>query len=326
MGSVGSEDDLQKRMNSFTNFSKANNGMLQKADQSSMEQLAIRNGCIILGKDAGRGNKYTTRFKIERSRQRELADQGKMFKEYCPCCVKGANHSARKFMWNLIRAEAFVLSLHMSVLVLGVMKEALNLRTVDEDLHLIHSVIETFVSCVVVVIRIASTRHGVKELHEKRESNEVVGSTTNIEAKDINREVTIFTVFAISLILADWAAFFMFMYIPGANLGWTILSNNTVLLFGTVFANHVGGRISSEMAQINQDHHKAVIYETVLLLTESAMAQTREEKIVINDKVEKFCKALRDTDLFKQPDYITCPEDIQPHWDTITSMEMISMV
>jgi len=294
-------------------------------EHPSVSDIAPQEGCLILGKGANRGNSYLTRFRIQRSLQREEI-AAEVCEESCmPCCLAENRRTWKRFLWICLTCEPFLLTLHMTALILGVLKEALNLRTVDEDLHMIHSIIETFVACLVVVTRIAAVWGSYRTC--KRDQRDIEYSerdSLHDDFSSMRRVVVLFTVFAVFLILFAVAAFLVFYFF--AHLGWTILSNNFVLIMVTVTSNLVSERLDSEIAKDKEDQHKAVIYETMLLLTEMAWARTREQKEHIYRKVERFCRALRDTEAFSQPHYINCPDEHQPKWDAVTQMEMQSFV
>ena len=56
-----------------------------------------------------------------------------------------------------IRAESFLITLHIGAIVLGAVKEALDFRDYAEDLELVHTVVETFI---VVSDQVADLRGG----------------------------------------------------------------------------------------------------------------------------------------------------------------------
>ena len=42
----------------------------------------------------------------------------------------------------------------------------------------------------------------------------------------------------------------------------------------------------------------------------------------MQQRVDKFCKALKDTPLFDKPSYMDCGEANRPQWDMLTTMQM----
>ena len=162
------------------------------------------------------------------------------------------------------------------------------------------------------------------KVHEEIEH--IDGSVKQVRSPAIKRIVIGYTV--ISVTMALFSIFtFIFFYLF-AHLGWTVLSNNFVLVVITVSTALVGERMSKEVALAKEDQHKAVIYESVLLLTEVAMAKpsTADQKQKLVEKIERFCKSLQETDMFAQPGYIQVPDRYKPQWDVVTSMQMFSTV
>ena len=161
------------------------------------------------------------------------------------------------------------------------------------------------------------------KVHEEVEH--VDGRSANlVHNPAIKRIVIGYTIIAVTMALFAILTFIFFYYF--AHLGWTVLSNNFALVVITVFTALVGERMGKEVALAKQDQHKAVIYESVLLLTEVAMAKPSEDKQNLVEKIERFCKALQETDMFAQPGYIQVPERYKPQWDVITTMQMFSTV
>ena len=77
-------------------------------------------------------------------------------------------------LFQCIRSEAFLITLHLTVVVLGALKEASDLREINEDLHLTHSIVETLVTVLVMVIRHVSAWHAFKELKKLRHKVEYI--------------------------------------------------------------------------------------------------------------------------------------------------------
>lgn len=94
----------------------------------------------------------------------------------------------------------------------------------------------------------------------------------------------------------------------------------------TVANSLINDRMGKEIAMIKEDEHKAVIYESILLLTEVSWAKSEKDRYGLTEKVERFCRALRDTEAFSQPGYIGVPEKYKPQWDNLVSMEVFSSV
>ena len=89
-----------------------------------------------------------------------------------------------------------------------------------------------------------------------------------------------------------------------AHLGWTILSNNFVLVVAMVCAGLVKDRMDRVISMIREDQHKAVLYEANLLLNEAHSAFSSKSPGQYFYKVNQFLKCLKDTDVFNQPHHI----------------------
>ena len=87
------------------------------------------------------------------------------------------------------------------------------------------------------------------------------------------------------------------------HLGWTILSNNFVLVVAMVCAGLIKDRMDRVISLIREDQHKAVLYEANLLLKEAQSAFFGKSPGQYY-KVNQFLKCLKETDMFGQPDHI----------------------
>ena len=194
------------------------------------------------------------------------------------------------------------------------------MRKEAEDIHFIHSTLETLVTGLILIIRTVAIWSSFKELkHERKEIEHDDGDLDyNQRNEPLLKVVYAVTALGIFLLIFIIVCFFLFYYL--VHLGWTILSNNFAVILITVTTGLVRERMSGEISMITEDHHKAVIYETVLLLTETASTLNPEDRDKVLRKVERFCKALRDTDRFAQPSYISVPDKFKPRWDFVDAM------
>ena len=111
------------------------------------------------------------------------------------------------------------------------------------------------------------------------------------------------------------------------HLTWTILSNNFVMIVGTVLSNLILLRISKIGGQIRLDQHKAVIFEASLLLHETLKSATDEKDKNLKDKrIALFLKCLKKTETFSQPPHIELPNELKDKFDLMTNLEMLSFV
>lgn len=163
----------------------------------------------------------------------------------------------------------------------------------------------------------------MRETHEEIEH--IGGSTTDLVGTPAMRRLVLgYTAVAVTMAIFTLTTFICFYYF--AHLGWTVLSNNFTLVIITVTTALIGERMGKEIALAREDQHKAVIYESLLLLSELSVAKPGPIRDKLVGNTERFCKAIRDTDMFSQPQYIQVPEKYKPQWDVLTTMQMFSTV
>ena len=167
----------------------------------------------------------------------------------------------------------------------------------------------------------AAAWEGFKALRGDRVSLEYVDGDSGLRMPRLRRVLIGFTIFGCILLGGALTAFIMFYFL--AHLGWTILTNNFCIIVMTALSGILTARIDAELEGIKQDQHKAIICETVMLLSESANAVDGEERQKLNEKIERFCKSLRDTVMFERPDYITVPHT---QLNLITQLQFQSLV
>ena len=208
------------------------------------------------------------------------------------------------------------------------MKEALDLREVNEDLHLARSIVETLVTVLIMVKRHVSAWHAFKELKKLRHKVEYIdlnhGEKTR--SKVLKKILKGYSVISVFMTLLAVICFFLFLL---AHLGWTILSNNFALVVAMACDALLRDRMSAEANLVHQDHVKAVTYEMSLLLDEATSAPEGPLRERVNKRVDKFQKSFEDTKLFDQPDYIYIPNGYKPQYDqlnAVTTMQVMSIV
>ena len=176
-----------------------------------------------------------------------------------------------------------------------------------------------------MVARLAAGWGGFRRLKKERAKVECIQDTHgDVQSPHLKKALIMFTILLAFLLAADVTAFICFYF--KAHLGWTILSNNFCIGITAAAAGLLNGRLAGELAGINEDQHKAVVYESILLLTECAWAKGENEKKKIFARVDRFCKALRDTERFQKPDYITLPDGLKPKMDLLSTLELQSVV
>ena len=297
----------------------------------AFEKDTPRDGSVFIGKGGPDKNVYHTRFRINRKAQRHHLSRA-VFKESCtPCLVSEEKsedeRSCGRLAWQLISSEAVIFTLHIIVLSLGVAKEALDLRVVAEDVHLAHSLVETFITCLVIVIRVCGVRQLYMTIKQHVIQVEYVSDPHSTQIHGRKMVLWLRVIYALGgfLILLSVACFILFYFL--VHLGWTILSNNFCLLLITVTTNLFQDRLSLVMSKIREDQHKAVIYETILLLKESyaAAADPIKHKEYFQ-KAQDFTLAVAETELFTKPDHIFIDNNSLHKMDDITNMQMQSFI
>ncbi len=220
------------------------------------------------------------------------------------------------------------MSLHLTVVLLGCLKEALDLREEAEDIHFAHSFVETLVAVLIIIIRIVSAWYAFKQIKKHRHKVEHVDVAAGVKTRSrvLKHLLKAYTVNGIFFVLFAIACFLLFFFL--AHLGWTILSNNFALVVVMALDGLLRERMGAEYTLVKEDHQKAVLFETTLLLDEMMTAPEGPVRQRVSQRVVKFQKALKDTDAFKQPSYIYIPDDYKPKspYDTITTMEVVSQI
>lgn len=91
--------------------------------------------------------------RIDSVAERKRASEG-LFLEECCLCLSDEGHRASvvKCVLSVIMSESFLLSLHLGALTLGIAKTSINREDIDEDLELVHSIVEILVVTFVVSI------------------------------------------------------------------------------------------------------------------------------------------------------------------------------
>ena len=215
------------------------------------------------------------------------------------------------------------------MVVLGALKEALDLRTVAEDIHLAQSIVETLVTVLILIIRHVSAWHAFKKLKKLRHKVEYIDLKRGIKTRSRTLKKLLKGYSAISVIMTVFAVVCFFLFYTLAHLGWTILSNNFALVIAMACDALLRNRMGAEANLVSQDHIKAVTYEMSLLLDEATAAAEEPLRQRSNARVEKFQRAFRDTKLFDQPDYIYIPDEYKPGSDQlnmISTMQVVSII
>ena len=146
----------------------------------------------------------------------------------------------------------------------------------------------------------------------------------SVTGHNLQRLVNMFCVLAVVLIL--FTTICLIAFALSDHLTWTILSNNFVMIVGTVTSNLILLRISHIQSAIRMDQHKTVLYESTLLLQESVKVRSEQQQTAYRKRLKLFLTALADTELFRQPDHIELDQKHKDKYDLMTNLEMMSYV
>ena len=70
--------------------------------------------------------------------------------ECCSCAAEENRETLVKLLLSIVKSEVFLLTLHLTALTLGVVKTCIKREEIDEDIELIHTILETLVVVFVV--------------------------------------------------------------------------------------------------------------------------------------------------------------------------------
>ena len=267
------------------------------------DDAILIDGCVLLGSKEVPSDNYITRFHIDHDEQRQDLCNEIFFEECIPFCKKENRKSVKSCLWNFISSEAFLFTLHVATIVLGAVKEALNMRTVAEVLHLVHSVIETFLALLQTLIRLISAWMSYRALRQDMYRLEHVDPEMyDCRGRNLRVWLNVVTAICVTMMVGVVVCFLVFYY--EVHLGWTLLSNQFAMISVTTAANLFQARVSSLEARINGDHHKAVLYEAVRLIAEGNDS----------DKAKAFISSLVETPQFLLPHYIRTTDNSAKHW------------
>jgi hypothetical protein len=284
----------------------------------------LTDGCVILGRHGSTGNTYVTRYYIDHVTQRRNATRDVLHEECVPCCDQENRETAKLCLWNFIKSEAFLFSLHIIALALGAAKEAMDIRRISDDLELIHSLVETFVAFLMITIRMIVNWYAFKVLkdtaykfeHFSSDSKKLRGGAL----KHWRNVVIAIGVMMLALIIT---CFILFKFL--VHLGWTILSNNFAMIVFTVVSGLYTSRVEKTRASIREDQHKAVLYESLLLIKETCDPSKNNTK-PFREKLIRFMKATEDTSFLSKPPHIEISDKGRFNNDMLISLEMQSLV
>ena len=258
-------------------------------------------GSLVLGK--GTDTSYVTRYKIVREKQRELIQED-MELDLVPFCFASQRKSCLGTVWLFVKSEPFLLTMHLTALVFSVLKRTIRDVEIDANLELVHACLETFVAVMSLVIRIAS---GHEKFHEEKVvRKEIEHLPDSGRTHTLKRMMKIFYIVGVLLILLLLTS--LGLLIAFDKLHWTIVTTNFALIVGGIGGNLVMQRLQGMVSKIIEDQHKAIIYESMLLLKDCV---DQPRSVALTERIKKFCKSVENTELLKNHGHIDKDPDNQ---------------
>ncbi len=282
--------------------------------QEHEETLQPKHGCIVLG-NQDTGTRYTTRFHIDHHLQRQELGHEILLESCAPSCVpQKQGRTCRLALYEFVSADAFLLTLHLAAVVLGVLgvvEEAMDMQTYAEHLQMAHNLAEIVVTVLLIVLRIVQAYRRFAELKNNAYELEYISPDVvqeeDVRGKGLKRWLKGVTLLGVLLILLAVACFVAFYFL--VHLGWTVLSNQFCLVVFLVVANLYSQRVTVVLGRIKQDQHRVVLLESLLLLSEARLAYNKQEMAKYFELVEKFERAVKDTEMMKRPEHILLEEE-----------------
>lgn len=187
-----------------------------------------------------------------------------------PCVRTGCKGKwgCLKFTWAVLRSHTFTMALETFAILFGVIKELLDWRKGRPRVHLMSSIIETVVTCVVVVIRCGSQWY-LHSCHRDR------SRVNRYATRRITRCLCIHT--AISVLLVSFASLWALGLGLCHHLGWTLFTNQLTILLTEVTNGLLTEMITEQSYRLNNDQHKAIIIEGLDLLGNITTPYFRQE-------------------------------------------------
>lgn len=193
---------------------------------------------------------------------------------------------------------------------------------VDDDLY-------SFFMLLQLLARVMLVRQSIQEVikyKSRHQHYEHKTKSRQLTGRHLQRIVWFFILTSLVMECVCIVCFILFYHL--VHLGWTTLVNNAALIIATVLSNLVLKKIQRVQWAIIEDEHKVVLYEAMLLLKEGSTVAPSggKERDQHYDKVLRYIKSLLDTELFQQPRHIQLMDKYSPHWDTVTTMEAVSLI
>jgi len=144
-------------------------------------------------------------------------------------------------------------------------QEALDLRQNEDTvaLHFAHSVVETIVTFVVIVIQMLGTRMGYVKVRQAVQRLEQVDPDEDAHLRSINTWMWLSV--AGGFVLIGICIFCFIAFYDFVHLGWTVLSNQFCIVTSQVLFGLYATRALTAVNRIYTDQHKVSVKQLTLL-------------------------------------------------------------
>lgn len=283
----------------------------QRSSSSLGEPLSPLDGCVLLGKDAETATcEYATRYHVsDRELQRQEVVNHVIMDEVVPCCSP-SGCAFKERIWGVLRSELILVCMHLTVVTLGFVKAFVHTMEEEHDLHLVHAVLETVITCKILIIRAFAAKEKFHEIKEKRLQLEYVSVEGGTRAR--STKIWTFAYFSCSLIMCALVIAFFVVCFKYAHLGWTSLPNNGMIILAVFVARMTMLRYELTIARVQRDHMLLCLLEAKTLLSEQLAAMITAQTQDVQSRVEHFLRGMNRTSAFDKPPYISCMEETEP--------------
>ena len=262
-------------------------------------------GCVLLGKDETTATcEYATRYFInDREAQRQLVVHQVLLSNLVPCCAPHDGCGCKERIWGFISSELTLLTLHLACLIIGFLKIFVHTLETHHDIHLMHAVLETVITCTIVIIRAFATRSKFHDIKETRLKFEYMSDGALARSKGLKVWTCVY--FLASLLLCALVVGFFVICFLYSHLGWITVTHQAVIIITAFMAKLTMSRYDLMIARIEHDQHTMVLLEGATLLVEQMCAVSTTQKEDVNSRVGHYLRGLNRSTAFDRPPYIS---------------------
>lgn len=174
--------------------------------------------------------------------------------------------SPRYFCWQTIRSEAFLFTLQVASMLLGVRKDIGTLETDSPELHATYSALELTGASLLIIVRTSSLRRKLNRLDERfrllHRSTPDFRSTPKYRA--VRRWVALHTGLGSFLFFVNAVFFAVFWHMDWKD--WIVLTNNLCMSIITISTGIWTSRFNVSVFRLREDQHKVVLHDAVVLI------------------------------------------------------------